>query len=220
MLNVVTETSVGSQIADGGFKQIIANDPIQVNQKYKVSETIIPVAKHIIATNNLPEIHDSSAGVYNRLLIISFNKVIANDKKDRDLENKLKKELVGIINWCVKGAKRLVANGGQFTKVAESTALLKEYKNSQNPLLGFIEEGDVVERDENGRISTEAFRREFEKYKGGKEWKPITVGKKLKQMGFISESIQGVRYYRGLKKKNDVQAPQKSKIEKEPDILW
>lgn len=201
-LNLVTELSSAAELSDGGFKQIISGEGIQINQKYVNVETIVPTAKHIFATNNLPEIRDLSDGVYNRLLIIRFNHIVETTQRDPELIEKLKKEIEGIVAWSVEGLKRLVLlNNGQFTRISESETLLIEYKISQNPVLNFIETSDEITKDPEGEISTEVFRRRFEMYKKGKEFTAIAVGKMMSKLGYKSSSKNGQRFYRGVKLK-------------------
>lgn len=209
-LNLVTELSSTSELSDGGFKQIISGEGIQVNQKFVDVETIVPTAKHIFATNNLPEIRDLSDGVYNRLLIIKFNKIVEKDKRDPDLIDKLKKEIEGIVTWAVEGARRLVKSNGQFTVVKESQGLLSDYKIAQNPVLNFIETSDQVIKDSDGEIDAEQFRIRFEAFKGGKEWSKIQVGKNLSKLGYKSVPKNGRRYYQGLRFKDFKKVDSKS----------
>lgn len=227
-LNLVTELSSASQLSDGGFKQIISGEGIQVDKKFVLVETIIPTAKHIFATNVLPEIRDMSNGVYNRLMIIRFNKIVDKSKQDPDLQEKLKKEIEGIIVWAVEGLKRLVTNNGKFTVVAESKKLLIEYKISQNPILNFIETSDEVEKDPEGMVPLDQFRARFEKFKGGREWTQPAVGRAMKSLGYESISKNSKRYYKGLKFKehrniatNEVPPDTLfSESEKAPDVEW
>jgi P4 family phage/plasmid primase-like protien len=202
-LNLITELSSDSMLADGGFKKIISGEPTQIDKKYVAVQTIIPVAKHIIATNNLPRIRDSSAGVYNRLLIIKFNKVVPKDQQNPDLTNLLKKEISGIIAWAVEGLRRLISNKGQFTEIKESVQIIEDYRFSQNPLLSFIEESDLLEKDPNARVLQDEFRIRFQEYKGGKEFNKTTIGRMMKEMGYPSKSSNSKRYYQGLRFKKE-----------------
>lgn len=201
-LNLTTELSSDSTLADGGFKKIVSGEPVQINKKFIAIHTINPIAKHVIATNNLPRVRDSSSGVYNRLLIIKFNRVVPKEKQDPELRDNLKKEIDGIINWAVEGLRRLIKNKGRFTEIKESVKLLEEYRLSQNPILSFIEESGVLEKDPNEKILQEIFRRKFQEYKGGKEFTKTTIGRMVKALGYESYASNGKRYYKGLKLRN------------------
>jgi P4 family phage/plasmid primase-like protien len=206
-LNLVTELSSNTKLSDGGFKQLISGEGTQIDVKFVAVETTVPVAKHIFATNNLPQIPDASDGVYTRLLIIKFNRIVQVNNRDPNLQDKLKGEIEGIIAWAVEGLKRLVKNNGQFTEIEESRLLLLDYKISQNPILNFIETSGEIERvkeGEKGEIEAEVFRRKFENFKGGKEWAKVTVGKWMRKiLGSDSISRNGKRFYPGIRLKEN-----------------
>lgn len=217
-LNLITELSADSNIADGGFKKLVSGESIQINKKFIARHTIEPIAKHVIATNNLPRIRDESLGVYNRLLIIRFNRVVPKEQQDPELLDKLKKEILGIVAWSVEGLRRLILNKGQFTEIEESKNILLEYRMSQNPLLSFVEESGIVEKDPSSKIEVNLFRRKFQEYKGGKEFNKTTIGRKMKQMGFESTPSNGKRYYKGLKLKETSDEKRKEIMEELPDF--
>lgn len=141
LLNSVGEQTSGSRIADGKFKELIGTqEPIRVERKGMDAFSYTPIAKHIICTNNLPKVDDNSDAVYNRLLIIKFNKVITDKNKDIWDNLKSAEQFPGIVAWAVEGAQRLFRNNGEFTVIQESVETIKAYKNSQNTLIDFIEE--------------------------------------------------------------------------------
>ena len=139
LLNSVGEQSSGTRIADGRFKELVGTEEqIPVERKGKESFMYAPIAKHLVCTNNLPRVDDTSNAVYNRLLILKFNKVIT--VKNTKIWDDLKAEFSGILAWATDGAKRLYKNDGVFTVVPESVALIRRYKDSQNLLGEFLDE--------------------------------------------------------------------------------
>ena len=141
MLNVLTELPADAMIADGGFKQLVANDePVAIDPKYLAPFTYVPFCKHIIATNTLPAINDHTRATYNRLLLIKFNQVIPPEERDPSLKDKLLTELPGILAWAIEGAERLIQKRGEFTEIAESEEEITEYREQQNPVFSFIAE--------------------------------------------------------------------------------
>ena len=103
--------------------------------------------------NNLPHTKDRSDGYYRRLDFLSFTRHFSEDEKDRDLKGKLKQELPGIFNWSLNGLKQLRDNDFKFSPCTTSDAILVDYKEELNPMIGFFEECvDVVDsshREEN-----------------------------------------------------------------------
>jgi P4 family phage/plasmid primase-like protien len=169
MLNLITEMSSWATISEGGFKMLVSTgEPVEIEKKYINSETIIPYTKHMIATNNLPQITDQTEAVYNRLLIIQFTKVIPQRKMDPHLLNRLQDEMPGILAWAVEGARRLIEYNGEFTRVRSSETLIADYKQTNNQVVMFMEHGGLISKDPEGRIRTSRFRELFNRFKGGK----------------------------------------------------
>lgn len=152
MVNLIPEVKEKAIIADGGFKLLVSTeDPIQIDPKFIKPETYIPCCKHVILTNTLPEIKDQTDAVYNRLLLIGFNNPVSEDKQDKELLQKLNKEINGIVKWAMDGALSLYEAGGHFVEPKESKELKQEYKDSQNPVIKWADErlqhqdGSVIE---------------------------------------------------------------------------
>ena len=53
-------------------------------------------------------------GFYRRILIIPFNKTIAEDKQDKSLHKKILQDKAGVLNWIIAGAERVIANEDIF----------------------------------------------------------------------------------------------------------
>lgn len=216
LLNIATEISDGAVLADGGFKQIVANEPILVNQKHIRAKTITPIAKHMFATNNLPRIPDGSDAVYNRMVLIRFNRVIEEKDKDPLLRKKLEKEIEGIIIWALEGAKRLIKNNGEFTRIGESEELLRAYKRSQNPVMEYLEDEleEFCRGNENEWVPIKEFVEKFNKWKeGGREWTPRGMGVALTKLGIRSKPVsfkgKTVRAYVGIKRRHETAKTEK-----------
>jgi P4 family phage/plasmid primase-like protien len=168
-LNCVPDLKKNTVLADGGFKQLVSTgDAIQIDQKFTRSELYTPTAKHLFATNNLPTIRDVTDAVFRRLMILGFNARVPKEAQDTKLEEKLKKELPGILNWAIEGARKLYEGGGRWPKIRSSDDLVQEYKRSQNSLYFYIKESGEVIEDPNGKIKTEKLRVQMNQFNGGK----------------------------------------------------
>lgn len=138
-LNTISELSAEAMIADGGFKTLVSTEEsILINPKYVAPLTIVPTAKHVIATNTLPRIDDRTEATHNRLSLVPFDRVL--EVKDPALEDRLLAQLAGILVWAAKGAARLVASGGQFSTVSRADELRRAMKEESNPAIAFVKE--------------------------------------------------------------------------------
>jgi len=59
-----------------------------------------------MASNHKPVIKGTDHGIWRRIKLIPFTTTIAYEKQDRYLEQKLKEEKAGILNWLIEGALR------------------------------------------------------------------------------------------------------------------
>ena len=128
LLNAATEFS-GKIWDNGFFKQLVSGEPIEARRLYQDPITMIDYARLEFNCNRMPQSRDSSDGFLRRLLIVEFGVKITPDKADPDLSKKLKKEASGILNWCIEGLKRYIANGQKFSKsdkIADITSELME----------------------------------------------------------------------------------------------
>lgn len=208
-LNMIPDLPQNETIEDGGFKQMVSSgDSITIDEKYKKAEQYVPTAKHIFATNNLPSVRDASDGVFRRLLILGFEKVVPAEKQDPELEDKLIQEMPGILNWAIEGALELLKQNGRWPSVSSSSKLIEEYKMDTNPLYSFIEESGYVAIDAEERAPISELTRLFNIYiteMGAKRtWTSRGVKMKLMSMGYKDgPRIGNRRTIAGLKIIND-----------------
>ena len=110
-------------------------DPLQVN----------PTARLVFATNKLPTFADRSNGMWRRFIPLPCEATVAPEDQDKQLAEKLKGELPGILNWALAGLKRL-RQRGCFAVPAASKSLLAEHRGASNPELLFFEDECEVEQ--------------------------------------------------------------------------
>ena len=183
-LNVMTELTTDALMADGGFKTLVSTgEPILIDPKFKPAFMYTPSAKHVIATNNLPNINDRTEATFNRLLLIPFLLVIASEDQDIELLDKLKAEMPGILAWAIAGAKRLAENGGQWTEVGSAAPLMAEYRAECNPVLAFVIER-MAEEEGMATPLSEITRAFNDWYGGSRKYDVRRVGRALRAAGF------------------------------------
>lgn len=86
--------------------RITGRDTIRGKQLYKDQFEFYPVCKLWVAANNLPRVEDYGEAMWRRLVLLPFLAHFDGDKKDPDLEEKLKAEAEGILAWGIRGAVR------------------------------------------------------------------------------------------------------------------
>lgn len=110
-LNYCTELSGNKLLADDQVKQIVACETVTGRHRYGQEHEVQPVAFHMIATNALPQITDTSGAFDRRLLVLQFDQPLDRSEMDSDFLDSIQDEHEGIIAWAAEGAERLMARG-------------------------------------------------------------------------------------------------------------
>jgi putative DNA primase/helicase len=127
-----TEAEQGKKLSESLIKQITGTDRMTARFLFSEFFTFMPTFKIFMATNHKPTITGTDDGIWRRIRIIPFTTKIAEEKRDRQLGEKLAGESSGILNWLISGAKRWKAEG---------LALPSEVKHADDE---YREEMDVI----------------------------------------------------------------------------
>ncbi|MCH6197528.1 phage/plasmid primase, P4 family [Corynebacterium mastitidis] len=115
---------------------IIGEDPVPVEQKGKDFVTMRLPVRFMIVSNETPRFNDASGAIATRFLPVELMKSFLG-KEDIHLEEKLSREMPGILNWALDGLARLEAQQG-FTVPDTSEELSEEIQATASPLILFF----------------------------------------------------------------------------------
>jgi len=103
-----------------------------------------------MATNHKLVIKGTDYGIWRRIKLIPFTTRITEEKKDKLLEEKLKKEASGILNWLLEGTEKWLNEG----LIAPSIVLdaTEEYKGEMDVIGIFIKNRCIEKPDVKIRI--------------------------------------------------------------------
>jgi putative DNA primase/helicase len=121
-------------------------------EPYKQPMKFRPYAKHYLAMNKAPNITDSSHGMWRRIMVIDFPKIITEEEMDRELEMKLGQELSGIFNWAIEGYRRLKQRSFRFLEPQSISSSKKSYREETDSVRAFVNTFLVKSNDDNDRI--------------------------------------------------------------------
>ena len=123
------------------LKNIIGQDPITVNVKYKRQmRNVVVSAAPIIQANEIPNLPNKGRGLSSKMLVLPFD-VSFEGKEDPYLIDKLMEELPGIAAWAVQGAIDLESGeGDRFPIPSRSKDAVQMYHLQNNPFDHFLEE--------------------------------------------------------------------------------
>jgi putative DNA primase/helicase len=139
LVNLSIEAEIKGGIEEGVFKQIVAGDAIQAERKYRDPFVFNPFVRLVVATNNLFDVADRSEGFYRRLMIVRFERAIAEACQNRELKSKLEAELPGILNWALVGLRRLEARDS-FRLPKRVQDEVAEFQRWNNPVGCWLED--------------------------------------------------------------------------------
>jgi putative DNA primase/helicase len=89
--------------------------------------------------NTLPDIDDTTHGMWRRLYLIDFPRKFSEKEMDVELTDKLMNELSGIFNWALEGYRRLRVQKFIFSESSTMQRKKRKYKSQNNSVLDFID---------------------------------------------------------------------------------
>jgi len=102
-LVVTIEVEDGRRFAEALLKQLTGGDRIRARRMREDHWEFDPTHKILLAANHRPVIRGTDHAVWRRIHLIPFEVTIPDAKQDKDLANKLRQELPGILSWLVAG---------------------------------------------------------------------------------------------------------------------
>ena len=164
LANIVAEVSELDKVDEGILKSFVSGDRMTFDRKFLSQTSAIPTARMMIATNRIPSFSDKSDGVWRRMIIVPFNRQVADHERRRNMDKPWfwKKELDGILSWALVGLARLKENK-KFSFSSTCDEILKEQKNSANPARIFLLE-NFESTDSESHITTEAIHRQYQEW--------------------------------------------------------
>lgn len=157
-LVTTTEPNEGSRLDEGLVKQLTGGDRVTARFLYGDEFDFEPELKLWMATNHKPVIRGTDDGIWRRMAIVPFTVQIPAEKVDKQLKNKLKRELTAILNWAVEGYQLWKLRGLDEPRVIVDQR--REYQTEMDSIEAFIEEC-CVRSDDNAvqsKIIYQAYR--------------------------------------------------------------
>jgi len=180
------------------FKKLASGNPITVERKGKDPFDFSNYAKLLFSANDIPKIKDRSGAVVSRLIIIPFDARFTPDDPDFDpyIKYKLTKDIPMqyLINIGLEGLKRVLANR-KFTTSEKVQDALKEYEESNNPILCFLNEEPKIENEPTTGVYQNY--REFCLANNFSPMSNIEFSKQINRvcgLKIINKSIKGKKY--------------------------
>jgi putative DNA primase/helicase len=150
-----------------------------------------------MATNHKPVIKGTDYGIWRRIKLIPFTTRIPEERQDKELEEKLRAEASGILNWLLEGARRWKVE--RLITPLIITSATDEYRGEMDVIGNFIRERCVQEADCSIRAR--------ELFKCYQDWcddnnehacSERFLGLRLKELGLEQKRLSDGRYWKGI----------------------
>jgi putative DNA primase/helicase len=149
-LAVCSETPQGRHLNESLIKEMTGGEPITARRMREDFWSYDPTHKLVVATNYKPAISGDDDGIWRRLRLIPFEVKFwdADDptnhgrdldpalRQDKQLFRKLKRELPGILGWCVRGCLAWQRDG--LTLPDKVRAATSEYRHDEDRVGRFV----------------------------------------------------------------------------------
>jgi len=201
LVNLVTEITEGSKIADGELKAIVSGELSTAEHKNRDPFDFKPYATCWFGTNHMPHTRDLSDGLFRRAYILTFNNKFTGTKADPKLRAKLAEETPGIISMVMKAYAERVQR--RVFTIPESCKDAKSlWRKEADQAAMFVE--DVCETGSDYGITSSFLYSSYSRW-AEQEGIKRTLSRRnftnrLKTLGFEpSKGTNGIRTIQGLR---------------------
>lgn len=132
-LVTASESEENQKLAESLLKDITGGEKQEARLLYHDPFEFRPTAKIWLATNHKPQIRGSDHAIWRRVRLIPFAVTIPEELQDRNLSQKLREELPGILAWAVRGCLEWQREGLQ---TPEAVRLATDAYREESDVLG------------------------------------------------------------------------------------
>ncbi|WP_198516537.1 phage/plasmid primase, P4 family [Herbaspirillum huttiense] len=142
-LIAVSEFNDGKHLNEAQVKSLTGGDVITARYLFKNQFTFKMTGKLIVASNHKPIIKGTDHGIWRRIHLIPFEVKFEKERQDKKLEQRLREELPGILNWAIEGYRKWRESGLAIpASVARKTA---EYRKEMDMLGMWLDEKCIID---------------------------------------------------------------------------
>lgn len=195
-LAFASETEERHRLAAARVKELTGGDTLSGRLPYaKSSISFTPSHKLLVVGNYRPEISDTSAGMWRRILLVGFEQTIPAGQRDRHLIDRLKVEGSGILNWALAGLRDWIKHGLQVP-AAISTAT-NAYRDEQDVIGAWLDES--FSRVASARVGKELLYQNHKWWAEANGHHPLSKTRLTRQLNDRGIKVDaGRRHFQGL----------------------
>lgn len=192
------ETDDGARLDESLIKRLTGGDTITARQLYGKEFEFKMTGTIFMSTNNMPIIRGTDDGIWRRLIFVPFTVQIPENKVDRNLKNKLKREAIGILNWIVDGAIMYQREGLNPPEIVKEG--VREYRTESDTIGQFLDQYFKIEA--GTRVETKDVYTAFDEFNDtfGTGISKNKLSREMTKRFGKSKAFGGKRYFYGLHK--------------------
>ena len=200
-LVVTGELEEHQRLSVSMLKQIASTDPLVIEEKYRMPETITPSHTIVLYTNHLPRVGSTDHGTWRRLVVVPFKASIKPQQKILNYAEVLAQRCgPAIMKWIIQGAVNVARNGYKVPVPECVEEATEQYKEKEDWLNNFID--DICIKDPNATVGGQAL------YNAYQDWARETgdyirrrtdFNKALESAGFWTTKPKNKVTWHGLK---------------------
>ena len=202
-LAVCAEVEQGRWLAEALTKQLTGGDRIKARRMHRDFFEFDATHKLYLAANHKPVIRGTDHAIWRRILLVPFAVTIPAHKQDRDLLDKLKEELPGILAWAVRGCLEWKKSG--LAPPAAVKAATDAYREEMDTLADFIADRCTIAP--GAKVKVGELRKAYEEWCEKTGEKPLGArlfGQLLTARGHEPDRDGNTRYRQGIQVRDDV----------------
>lgn len=183
VLNIDSDMDDQSIKRKSRVKKVLSKEPIFVEPKGKSGFTMKPQANFLVTSNDAPDDAGAEDAYYNRFLTLTATSRVPEEKKDRELVDKLttEQELNWLLTWSIKGLKRLEEQN-RFTCNRTEYETKEIWDRFGNSVQQFISEQVTIDREDGKNVPTSDL---YETYQ---LWCETQIEQEVSQQKFIAQA--------------------------------
>jgi P4 family phage/plasmid primase-like protien len=192
------ETDEGKRLAEALIKQLTGGtDTIKARFLFEEYFEYCPQFKVFLATNHKPTMNASDDALWERVKTIPFAVQIPQDRRDKQLEAKLRAELPGILAWAVCGCLAWQAADGLGEPAAVVQAT-KQYREEMDDVGRFLAEICIQGDAQPHKIQATALLQAYHRWIGNTTMTARALNTALTDRGYESKRFTTGMFWLGL----------------------
>lgn len=190
---VAAEPELGARFSESQLKTMTGGDRMTVRHLNRDFFEFTPTFKLTLSFNNKPVVRGQDEGVWRRILLVPFDRIIPKEQRDPHLKFKLRGELSGILNWALDGLRLYYERG--LSPPDAVVAATKSYREDSDPVGQFV--STCIERVHGAHATSKDIYEAYKLWCGDNAVEPVNsnlFGRMMSEKGFEREKVGIVMY--------------------------